>query len=118
MNFNELQLHPLILRAITEDGYEHPTPIQARAIPPLMDGNDLLGSAQTGTGKTAAFALPMIHRFAQMPNKGRAKVISGLVLAPTRELALQIKDNFDRYDRKTMSKPSPFMAAPVNTIKL
>ena len=104
MNFNELQLHPLILRAITEDGYEHPTPIQARAIPPLMDGNDLLGSAQTGTGKTAAFALPMIHRFAQMPNKGRAKVISGLVLAPTRELALQIKDNFDRYDRKTHVK--------------
>lgn len=104
MNFNELKLHPLILRAIAEDGYETPTPIQAKAIPALLEGNDLLGSAQTGTGKTAAFALPMIHRLAQMPNKGRAKVISGLVLAPTRELALQIKENYDRYDRKTHVK--------------
>lgn len=104
MNFNELKLHPLILRAIAEDGYETPTPIQARAIPALMGGHDLLGSAQTGTGKTAAFALPMINTLAKMPNKGRGKVISGLVLAPTRELALQIKENFDRYDRKTHVK--------------
>lgn len=104
MNFNALKLHPLILRAVQEDGYDTPTPIQAQAIPALMDGHDLLGSAQTGTGKTAAFALPMIHRLAGMPNKGRGKVISGLVLAPTRELALQIKENFDRYDRKTHVK--------------
>ncbi len=104
MNFNELKLHPLILRAIAEDGYETPTPIQAQAIPALLEGHDLLGSAQTGTGKTAAFALPMINTLAKMPNKGRGKVISGLVLAPTRELALQIKENFDRYDRKTHVK--------------
>lgn len=104
MNFNELALHPLILRAVQEDGYDHPTPIQEQAIPALLAGKDILGSAQTGTGKTAAFALPMIHAIASQPNKGKYRKISSLILAPTRELALQIKESFDRYGRKTHVK--------------
>ena len=89
MNFADLGLAPFLLQALTEEGYSSPTPMQAEAIPVLLQGRDLLGMAQTGTGKTAAFALPLLHRLAADPRpapKGGARV---LVLAPTRELVSQ-----------------------------
>jgi ATP-dependent RNA helicase RhlE len=96
--FDRLGLGPSILRAVREVGYTSPTPIQARAIPPLLEGRDLLGTAQTGTGKTAAFALPILERL----SRGRARQhrpvpIRALVLAPTRELASQIDESFRQY---------------------
>ncbi len=93
MNFSELGLNPKILQAIDELGYEIPTPIQEKAIPPILEGRDLVGSAQTGTGKTAAFALPCIHR---LGNHGSCRA---LALAPTRELAIQIEENFTKYGK-------------------
>jgi len=100
MRFVDLHLDPALLQAITEEGYERPTPIQARAIPPVAEGRDVLGIAQTGTGKTAAFALPILHRLAQAPthHKGRRNP-RVLVVAPTRELAAQIADSFKAYGR-------------------
>ncbi len=96
--FSELDLHPAIQTAVENKGYTQPTPIQAQAIPHLMEGRDLLGVAQTGTGKTAAFALPILHRLAnaRRPSKGRARV---LVLTPTRELAIQIDESFATYGK-------------------
>ncbi|MBB2205713.1 DEAD/DEAH box helicase [Gluconacetobacter takamatsuzukensis] len=99
MTFADLALAPTVLRALAEEGYTTPTPIQARSIPMLLEGRDLLGMAQTGTGKTAAFALPLLHRLAESPRpapKGGARV---LVLAPTRELVSQIADGFERFGR-------------------
>jgi len=99
MTFADLALAPPLLRALSEEGYASPTPIQARSIPMLLEGRDLLGMAQTGTGKTAAFALPLLHRLAADPRpapKGGARV---LVLAPTRELVSQIADGFERFGR-------------------
>ncbi len=102
-DFAGLKLAQPILRAITDEGYTIPTPIQIKSIPPLLEGRDLLGVAQTGTGKTAAFALPLLHRLAGeagnaagklQPNKPRA-----LILAPTRELAGQINDSLRSYSR-------------------
>ena len=100
MRFDDLQLAPPILRAVAAEGYQTATPIQAQAIPHALAGRDVLGSAQTGTGKTAAFALPMLHRLAQsMPagNKPKAARARALVLCPTRELANQIVDSFRTY---------------------
>ena len=96
--FSELNLHPAIQKAVENEGYTQPTPIQAQAIPHLMEGRDLLGVAQTGTGKTAAFALPILHRLAnaRKPSKGRARV---LILTPTRELAIQIDESFGTYGK-------------------
>ena len=97
--FADLLLHDDLLRAVAEEGYEAPTPIQAEAIPHVMKGTDLLGCAQTGTGKTAAFALPILHRLAlQPPHEGRRRIRT-LVLTPTRELAQQIQDSFVTYGR-------------------
>ena len=93
MNFNDLGLCPPLLKAIEEMGYEEPTPIQQKSIPPILKGHDLVGSAQTGTGKTAAFALPCIHR---LGNHGSCRA---LALAPTRELAIQIEENFKKYGK-------------------
>ena len=93
MNFKEMGLCPEILQAIEELGYEDATPIQIMAIPPILEGRDMVGSAQTGTGKTAAFALPTLHRLAK-PGGCRA-----LALAPTRELAIQIEENFRKYSK-------------------
>ena len=94
--FSDLQLHPAIQSAVSDQGYTNPTPIQAQAIPHVLEGRDILGVAQTGTGKTAAFALPILHRLthANRPSKRRTRV---LVLTPTRELAIQIKESFDLY---------------------
>lgn len=87
IGFQTFALHPALMQAVDEMGYECPTPIQERAIPALMDGRDVLGQAQTGTGKTAAFALPMLHGLDM--DQGRTHV-QGLVVAPTRELAIQV----------------------------
>ncbi len=97
--FADLHLSEPLLRALTEEGYTVPTPIQAGAIPHLLEGRDLLGLAQTGTGKTAAFALPILHRLAQHRVPHTAKCPRVLVLAPTRELASQIDESFVAYGR-------------------
>lgn len=98
MTFEELNLSAPLLRAVADAGYTQPSPIQAKAIPPVAAGRDLMGCAQTGTGKTAAFALPMLQRLAQ--NAPRKKgAIRALILTPTRELALQIGDSFAAYGK-------------------
>jgi ATP-dependent RNA helicase DeaD len=94
--FANLALRPELLRALAGLGYEEPTPIQREAIPPLLQGRDLLGQAATGTGKTAAFALPVLQR---MSGDGRGAVPEALVLVPTRELAMQVSQAFHRYGR-------------------
>jgi ATP-dependent RNA helicase RhlE len=96
-SFDELGLAEPLLRAVRAQGYTEPTPIQLAAIPPLLAGKDLLGSAQTGTGKTAAFALPILHKLHGSPKRMRAKHMRVLVLTPTRELAIQIDESFRTY---------------------
>jgi ATP-dependent RNA helicase RhlE len=93
--FEKTGLKDPILKALNEKGYTEPTPIQSRAVPILINGNDLLGCAQTGTGKTAAFALPVLHRLSEEKKSG----IRCLVLAPTRELALQVHESFVAYGK-------------------
>ncbi|RFU13572.1 DEAD/DEAH box helicase [Rhodobacteraceae bacterium W635] len=93
--FTDLNLNPKVLKAVEEAGYETPTPIQAGAIPPALEGRDVLGIAQTGTGKTASFTLPMITALAR--GRARARMPRSLVLCPTRELAAQVAENFDTY---------------------
>ena len=95
--FSELNLNPKVLKAIDEAGYESPTPIQAGAIPPALEGRDVLGIAQTGTGKTASFTLPMLSLLAR--GRARARMPRSLVLCPTRELAAQVAENFDTYSK-------------------
>ncbi len=102
MTFDELNLAPAILKAVHETGYETPTPIQAQAIPAVLEGHDLLAGAQTGTGKTAAFTLPMLHRLSQgtaPKNKFGGKGIRALVLTPTRELAAQVEESVREYGK-------------------
>ncbi|WP_116131405.1 DEAD/DEAH box helicase [Tropicimonas sp. IMCC34043] len=98
-NFSELNLDPKVLQAIEETGYLTPTPIQAQAIPPALLGKDVLGIAQTGTGKTASFTLPMVTLLSK--GRARARMPRSLVLAPTRELAAQVAENFDTYSKYT-----------------
>ena len=97
MTFAQLGLCPPILKALAEEGYESPSPIQEKAIPPALDGRDVLGCAQTGTGKTCAFAAPILQRLDGEKVSGRP--IRALVLTPTRELALQIQESFAAYGR-------------------
>ncbi len=97
--FSDLALDPRVLQAVTDTGYETPTPIQEQAIPPALLGRDVLGIAQTGTGKTASFVLPMITLLGQ--GRARARMPRSLVLAPTRELAAQVAENFDTYAKHT-----------------
>jgi len=101
MQFNELKLIEPVLKALAEEGYTQPTPIQAQAIPPVLAGRDLLGCAQTGTGKTAAFSLPMLQQLfvAQGSHKQQHRIIRGLVVTPTRELAIQIGESLTAYGR-------------------
>ncbi|PKK88368.1 MAG: DEAD/DEAH box helicase [Candidatus Wallbacteria bacterium HGW-Wallbacteria-1] len=96
-NFSELNLIPALLKALTDEGYERPTPIQTQAIPSLLEGRDLLGCAQTGTGKTAAFALPILQRLSA--TKGKHRILKALIVTPTRELAAQIDESFKTYGR-------------------
>lgn len=98
MQFNDLKLIEPLLRAVRSEGYTTPSPIQVQAIPFVLEGRDLIGCAQTGTGKTAAFALPILQRLAEVPNR-RNGAIRVLVLSPTRELAAQIGESFATYGR-------------------
>ena len=102
MNFDELNLAPAILKAVHEQGYDTPTPIQAQAIPAVLEGRDLLGGAQTGTGKTAAFTLPMLHRLS-VGERAKSRFggvgIRVLVLTPTRELAAQVEESVRTYGK-------------------
>lgn len=96
-NFNDLNLAAPILKTIIDEGYEKATPVQMQAIPALIDGNDVLGVAQTGTGKTAAFSLPLLHRLSLVNIKAKSKKPRALILAPTRELAVQIGKSIKTY---------------------
>ncbi len=99
MSFENLGLSAEILRAVNEQGYTHPTPIQAQAIPVILDGHDVMAAAQTGTGKTAGFTLPMLHRLmANRPESGR-RPVRVLVLTPTRELAAQVGESISTYGK-------------------
>ncbi|MBK7463207.1 MAG: DEAD/DEAH box helicase [Betaproteobacteria bacterium] len=99
MQFTDLGLKAELLRAISEQGYDTPTPIQQKAIPAVMAGHDLMASAQTGTGKTAGFTLPILHRLASGPNTRTSKRPRVLVLVPTRELAIQVEESVRTYGK-------------------
>lgn len=98
-SFESLGLAEPLLRALRDRQYTTPTPIQAKAIPPLLEGLDLMGSAQTGTGKTAAFTLPILHRMAAAPKRPAPQQFRTLVLTPTRELAVQVAESFREYGK-------------------
>ncbi len=100
-SFDELALIAPLRRAVAASGYSCPTPIQAQAIPPLLQGRDLLGCAQTGTGKTAAFALPVLQQLNGVVGEGKRRHVRALILTPTRELAAQILESFRTYGRHT-----------------
>ena len=107
--FSDLQIRDELLQSLTELGYEEPTPIQAEAIPPLLLGADLLGQAATGTGKTAAFALPLLQRITLGGRRPRA-----LVLVPTRELAIQVSEAIYKYGRHIGARVLPiYGGAPI-----
>ncbi|HWI59389.1 MAG TPA: DEAD/DEAH box helicase, partial [Bacillota bacterium] len=100
MPFRALGLNANILKAVQEAGYTEPTPIQVAAIPPILAGQDLIGIAQTGTGKTAAFVLPILTKLAGRGEEaGKRRPISALIVAPTRELVVQIEENVRAYAR-------------------
>ncbi|MGN6702069.1 MAG: DEAD/DEAH box helicase, partial [Burkholderiaceae bacterium] len=104
VRFEDFGLSPDILRALADQGYEHPTPIQAKAIPVVMQGRDVMGAAQTGTGKTAGFSLPIIQRLLAHANASASPArhpVRALILTPTRELADQVADNVKAYSRHT-----------------
>ena len=102
MLFEDLSLSKSIQKAVHEEGYTHPTPIQEQSIPIVLSGRDLIGCAQTGTGKTAAFAIPIIHQLHRIVGSSKkAKEIRALIVTPTRELAVQIGQNFDTYAKYT-----------------
>ena len=104
MKFENLRIIEPILKALAEEGYKAPTPIQEQAIPHALEGKDILGCAQTGTGKTAAFAIPIIQNIYGQSNKGSSRKIQSLILTPTRELAVQIEESFKTYGRYTNLK--------------
>src|ERR1700742_889655 len=97
MSFESLGLSAPVLQAVADKGYTEPTPIQEKAIPIVLMGRDILGCAQTGTGKTASFVLPMIDILAE--GRGKMRMPRSLVLEPTRELAAQVAENFDMYGK-------------------
>jgi ATP-dependent RNA helicase RhlE len=102
MSFAQLNLSAEILRAIADQGYTQPTPIQAQAIPPILEGKDIMGGAQTGTGKTAGFTLPMLHRLQPGGSTSASPArhpIRALILVPTRELAVQVYESVKTYGK-------------------
>ncbi|MBK9389063.1 MAG: DEAD/DEAH box helicase [Bacteroidetes bacterium] len=101
MNFESLNIVEPILKSLKEEGYTTPTPIQKEAIPIVLNGTDLIGCAQTGTGKTAAFAVPILQKLSENPSFDRKRKIRSLVVTPTRELAIQIEESFNTYGRYT-----------------
>ena len=102
--FESMGLNKALLQALASEGYTKPTPIQEKAIPDVMAGKDLLGIAQTGTGKTAAFALPILHRLAENRTAPVPRTTRALILSPTRELASQIADSFRAYIGKPQAE--------------
>ena len=100
MSFNTLGLSEALLKAISKKGYTTPSPIQQKAIPSVLEGKDVLASAQTGTGKTAGFTLPLLHILSENP-KEKYKPIRALILTPTRELAAQILESVETYGKYT-----------------
>ncbi|HEX2759293.1 MAG TPA: DEAD/DEAH box helicase, partial [Rhizomicrobium sp.] len=104
LTFSDFDLHPLLLASILETGYTTPTPIQAQAIPVVIAGRDVMGAAQTGTGKTAAFTLPILNRLMPMANSSASPArhpVRALILTPTRELADQVAESVKRYGKRT-----------------
>lgn len=101
MTFKELNIMPAILKALSKENYTSPTPIQEQSIPAVLAGKDLLGCAQTGTGKTAAFSVPIIQLLSEQPKSNHVRRIRSLILSPTRELAIQIADNIKAYSQYT-----------------
>ncbi len=100
MSFESLGLRAELLRAVSEKGYSKPTPIQSKGIPPILEGRDIMGGAQTGTGKTAGFTLPLLQRLMETTQPGKGKrPLRALVLTPTRELAAQVEDSVDTYGK-------------------
>lgn len=99
MSFDELGLAAELLRAVAEKGYGEPTPIQRQAIPAILDGRDVLAGAQTGTGKTAGFTLPLLQHLARQPHTGKRRQVRALVLTPTRELAAQVAASVETYGK-------------------
>ncbi len=114
MTFKELRIIEPVLRALNEKGYENPTPIQEQAIPSALNKNDLLGLAQTGTGKTAAFAIPIIQQLYQNKTADKKREIKALVLTPTRELAIQIEECFSDYAKYTGLRHAVIFGGGVN----
>src|SRR5262249_24585039 len=109
LTFEQIGLSPEVLKAVTDAGYKKPTPIQADAIPLVLKGRDVMGLAQTGTGKTAAFALPIIDRLLGGPRRTRA-----LVLTPTRELCVQVEESVHKYARHSaLSVVSVYGGVPI-----
>ena len=123
MTFRELAIIDPILKALEAKGYTHPTPIQEQSIPILLKGNDLLGCAQTGTGKTAAFAIPILqHLYHKIDKRTGRRKINALVLTPTRELAIQVEDSFAHYGKYTGLRSAVIFGgvkqhAQVNTLR-
>ena len=125
MNFDELNLAPAILKAVREQGYDTPTPVQAQAIPAVLAGHDLLAGAQTGTGKTAAFTLPMLHKLSMSrsaTNRFGVFGIRALVLTPTRELAAQVEESVRTYGKHLQLQSAVIfggvgMAAQIKALK-
>ena len=117
--FNDLGLAEPILRAVSAEGYSQPTPIQTQAIPPLINGQDVIGIAQTGTGKTASFVLPLLHRIAERKRRCMPRMCSALILSPTRELASQIVENIKSYGKFTYVQAVLIVGGvgPANQIK-
>lgn len=109
MTFDALGLSEPLLKALKKEAYTTPTPIQAQSIPLILEGKDVLGCAQTGTGKTAAFSLPILQLLAKNPPiPGKKRHLRALILTPTRELALQIKESIDTYGVYTPLKNQLF----------
>ena len=111
--FSDLGLAEVILRAVAEEGYTNPTPIQAKVIPAFLEGHDVLGIAQTGTGKTAAFVLPILHTLSEHKERPAERTCKALILAPTRELANQIGQCIRDYGR--FMRPSVAVIVGVRT---
>ena len=118
MSFESLGLRAELLRAVSEKGYSAPTPIQQQAIPPILEGRDLMGGAQTGTGKTAGFTLPLLQRLMSsgQPAKGR-RPVRALVLTPTRELAAQVAESVITYGNTCPYDPPWYLVASESTRK-
>lgn len=125
MTFNELNLIKPLLDALEKKGYKTPSPIQEKAIPSILEGRDIFGCAQTGTGKTAAFALPILQLMQQKKNNSvnnnkdakQQRVIKALILAPTRELATQISENFKEYGTNLGFKHTTILVVYRNFIR-